>query len=403
MNCELTTVNNEHHALLRANILDTQRFVRATFSGVQHGAELRWKKLAIRPVELKNGRHLQFSYFDAAQDITKNFAGMALEQALDEVLALPFRNIQVQMTDEDIVVQFSKKGKHLVSRKPTAEARAVNLAHDRDKPLPIPLDAATRPFLRAVGIVTAEGKIKADMHHKYQQINDFLRLVGDELVAVAAHARAQGRPVLAVDFGCGNAHLTFALYYHLTQTLGAPASITGIDLKAHLIARHNTNAAALGWDRLTFVHGAILDYGTDTPPDVVIALHACDTATDDALAQGMHWGSRLIVAAPCCHHNLQDRLEHAQTPAPFAPVLRYGILGERVGDVLTETFRALLLRQAGYRVDVVEFVDAEHTPKNIMIRAVKTGNGDPRAAEEYTQLAAFWGVTPYLAELVQPT
>ena len=177
--------------------------------------------------------------------------------------------------------------------------------------------------------------------------------------------------------------------------------MTGVDAKEFLMARHQATAAELGWEGLTFAAGQILDYAPAEAPDVVLALHACDTATDDALARAVRWGSRLIFSAPCCHHHLQAQLAAAETPSPFRPVLRHGILRERLGDALTDALRAHILRLLGYRAEVLEFVAVEHTPKNLMIRAVHTGAPPtPALVAEYRALKTYWGVTPYLEELL---
>jgi hypothetical protein len=175
----------------------------------------------------------------------------------------------------------------------------------------------------------------------------------------------------------------------------------GVDVKADLLERHREKAKALGWERLEFQVGSIQEFETDVVPDVVVALHACDTATDEALARGIRWGSRLIITAPCCQHELQRQISRVPAPAPFRAVFRDGILGERLGDILTDAFRAAILRIMGYRTDVIQFVSTEHTAKNLMIRSVKTGStGNPRATEEYSALKRYWNVTPYLERLL---
>jgi SAM-dependent methyltransferase len=280
----------------------------------------------------------------------------------------------------------------VVSVRPAAAPAAPDLAHDRVKQR-ILAEGVPEPYLQALGVMTADGQVKAAQRAKFAQINEFLRLLAE----TGALTHWPRTPVEMVDFGCGSAALTFALYHYLNETLGIPARMTGVDLKADLIARHQQTAAELGWAGMRFVETAIADYAPPAAPDVVIALHACDTATDDAIAQGIRARSRLIVCAPCCHHNLQAQLALRPTPAPFAPVLRYGLFHERLGDVLTDTFRTLVLRAAGYKVDVVEFIAPEHTPRNVMLRAVSSGMPpDAAAAREYVELAEFWRVAPYL-------
>jgi hypothetical protein len=245
--------------------------------------------------------------------------------------------------------------------------------------------------------MTAGGQIKADKRDKYRQITEFLKLVQPAFDA----APQAGAPLSVVDCGCGNAYLTFAAYHYLAEVRRVPVCMTGIDVQGALLARHAATAQELGWEGLSFQQTSIIDYQPPTPPDIVLALHACDTATDEALAQGITWRSRYIVSAPCCHHHLQAQLQRSGAPAPFGPVYRHGILAERMGDILTDALRALILRIMGYRTDVVQFVSSEHTACNVMIRAVRAGASDTsRFVREYKELVGFWKVTPHLEELL---
>jgi SAM-dependent methyltransferase len=245
--------------------------------------------------------------------------------------------------------------------------------------------------------MTGDGRIRADMQRKFKQINEFLRLV-DETDSFDALSSG---PIHVVDFGCGNAYLTFAIYYYLREILKLDAHVTGVDIKADLIESHQRKAEALGWGQLHFETGQIADYRPDVIPNVVIALHACDTATDDALKQGIQWDSKLIVCAPCCQHELQEQMSHIPMPTSLLPVFHDGILFERMGDILTDTFRANILRIMGYRTDVTQFVPIEHTAKNLMIRAVKTSPaGNPHWVDEYRDLKSFWQVSPYLEKIL---
>ncbi len=392
-------MTNEYTPLLKSAVLDDERFVQAAFSGIQRGHDSRWQRLTIRPVMLKDGRHLQFSWYDAKQNFVYNYAGEALVDALDEALALPFASFSVQTTDGDLNVQITKKSKAILHRHKPTEPREAVLTHDRQKRRLL-REGQPEPFLEAVGIMSADGKIRAGMHSKFTQINEFLRLLDETGLFDALDA--QSVPLRVVDCGCGSAYLTFAAYYYLAQVKGLAVQMVGIDTNTKLIDANNRRAADLGWsDGLTFITTPIESYQPETPPDVVIALHACDTATDDALALGIRSQSRLIVAAPCCHHNLQAQLEQGDTPQPFGEVLRYGLFHQRMGDLLTDSLRALILRRAGYKVDVIDFVGTEHTPKNLMLRAVRTGAAsDARLEQEYDALKSYWGVTPYLEGLL---
>ena len=390
-------MESDYKQLIRDRILVKDELIRATFSGEQKGSSLLWNKVVVRPVEIKGEIHLQFSYFDDKKDITKNYLLDEAASQVDELLALPFRNIFVESADGNVQVNISKKGKALVNEvKPSKTSAETNLAHDRQKNRLLSAENA-EPFLKAVGIMTQDGKIKADMQRKFKQINEFLRLV-DETDSFEA---LSGQPIHVVDFGCGNAYLTFAIYYYLHDILKLDAHVTGIDLKADLIERHKEKVKSLGWSQLNFQVGQIADYKPETIPNVVLALHACDTATDDALAKGIQWDSKLIVCAPCCQHELQEQMSRVPMPEKLLPIFKDGIFFERMGDILTDTFRATILRILGYRTDVTQFVPIEHTAKNLMIRSVKTtSTGNIRWVEDYRNLKSFWGVTPYLEKLL---
>ncbi len=390
-------MSEPYETLLEATVA-ADGFSEAVFQGARRGADVPWSRVTIRPVLIKGGRHLQFVYFDGRQEVARNYEGEAAMAPLRELLALPFRGIQAETTTETVRVQFSKKGKPIIHREKRANGAIIplDLAHDRPKMGILPADEPP-PFLRAIGVATADGRIRANQERKFRQINEFLRLI-DETGEID---RITARPLRVVDLGCGSAALTFATYHYLNTVKNIPTEMTGVDVKEFLMARHQATATELGWDGLTFAAGQILDYAPAEAPDVVLALHACDTATDDALARAARWGSRLIFSAPCCHHHLQAQLAAAETPPPFRPVLRHGILRERLGDALTDAFRAHILRLLGYRAEVLEFVAVEHTPKNLMIRAVRTGAPPtPALVAEYRALKEYWGVTPYLEELL---
>ena len=382
---------------VRESILAGESLVRATFSGRQSGTTLEWIKVVVRPVQVKGALHWQVSHFDAEKDTTENYAAEEIVGKVDELLALPFKNIHVETTRGSLEVRITKKGKAFLREIPLAEPRAaVDLAHDREKKKVLSLGDSA-PFLEAVGILTKGGKVKADRQGKFRQINEFLRLVEE----TGVFAEGAGKPVHIADCGCGNAYLTFAIYHYVTNILRLPADVVGIDVKGDLLKRHREKVRALGWDRLTFELGSIADFQPAVVPDVVVALHACDTATDDALARGIRWSSRLIMSAPCCQHELQQQLSHVPVPTPFRAVSRHGILDERLGDILTDTFRAAILRIMGYRTDVIQFVSTEHTAKNLMIRAVKTSeSGSAHSVEEYQALKDYWHVTPQLERLL---
>jgi SAM-dependent methyltransferase len=376
-------------------VLDEDTFLRMTLKGSLRGQDVPWRRVVVRPVLIQNTRHLQFSYFDAKQDITKNYRDNEALEKLHEVLGLPFSSISLQSTVEDVHVQVTREGKAVVSRrKPGSGQQVVDLRHDASKDLPLPAD---RPdaFLQTLGIMDKQGKVIPSMQDKFSQINEFLKL----LEHTGELERFEKTPVNILDCGCGSAYLSFAMYHFLQDVRGIPAALVGVDTNGMLVEKSNLHGQELGFEHMCFQKSAIIDYVPGVPPDIVLALHACDTATDEALVQGIQWNARLILCVPCCHHELHQQL---QTVAPFKPVFQHGILKKRMADILTDTFRAQVLGMMGYKTDVVEFVSSEHTDRNLMIRAVKrTKSGDTKAIQEYEELKNFWGVTPYIEKLLR--
>ncbi|RPI21659.1 MAG: SAM-dependent methyltransferase, partial [Actinobacteria bacterium] len=262
--------------------------------------------------------------------------------------------------------------------------------------------------LRAVGISDAHGVVKPSRRAKYHQVEEFLRslapAVDDALRTGLLRAPTPDDPLRVVDLGCGNAYLTFAAHRYLSATRGLDVALTGVDVKEASWRRNAEIAEALGISgSMTFVRDDISCVVVEPPPEIVLALHACDTATDDALARAVEWGASLILAAPCCHHDVAAQLHRAEAPAPYGLLTRHGILRERFADTMTDALRGAVLRQLGYRVDVIEFVESKHTPRNTLLRAVRTGTAPSAAVRrEFEDLTASWGIEPRLAVLLAP-
>jgi SAM-dependent methyltransferase len=386
-------------AELRALLLDPAALVRAIASGRRHNAELAWRRVELRPVEIKAGLRLQIVEYDERQAHTRNAGyGDEAARAVDALLALPFSNWHVKSVageaQTEIQVRITRKGEAQVHRAAGASAADRSLGHNRAKARLLDADD---PFWRAVGIADAAGKVKPTRQDKYRQVEEFIRELDTVLKPELVPA---GRPLRVVDLGCGNAHLSFAAYRYLTKTRGLEVSLIGVDVKRQARERNNALAAELGWSGIRFVEGTIAEAPVEGA-DVVLALHACDTATDDALARAVKWQAPVVLAAPCCHHDIQTQLRAHASPGPYGMVTRHGILRERLGDVLTDAFRAALMRIAGYRVEVVEFVPSEHTPRNTMLRAVRTGAAPDAAVKaQYAEMVAAWDVQPRLAALI---
>ncbi len=368
-------------AEVRALLLDPG-LTRAVAAGRRRGHTPSVTRAEVRPVALKTGPKLQIVTADGARPFTRNVApGAEAAAAVDELLAEPFGNWHVETSSATVQVRITKKGDAQVHRA-AAVAPAASLAHDRQKQwLLDPGD----PLFTVIGGNAA----------KRRQIDAFLRALAatlpDELPS----------PLRVVDLGCGNAYLTFAAYRYLAG-LGAQVQVVGVDVREDQRVRNTAVAAELGCsDDVTFVAGTIEAAEVPFRPDLVLALHACDTATDQALARAVDWSATWVLAAPCCHHDIAAQLKGRTAPAPFTELTRHSIMRERFADVLTDSLRASLLRLTGYKVDVVEFIDSAHTPRNLLLRARRTdapATDDQRA--EYEALTAQWGVTPALAKML---
>jgi len=391
---------------MRAHVLDPDTFVRAVASGRQKGHDVPgWRRVELRYVDLKGGPHLQLVAYDDTQAHTSNHAaGDEARGALDALLDEPFGNWLFETRTETHQVRVTKKLEALVHTTARVEAVEVDRGHDRDKARLLREDD---PVFRALGLADEQGRLKPTRQAKYRQVEEFLRQLDDTLT----EARAKGRlrrptaedPLRIADLGCGNAYLTFAAQRFLTEVRQLPVRVVGVDVKEQSREHNSAVARELGMDA-EFVVGSIAGVELDPAPEVVLALHACDTATDEALARAVAWEAPVVLAAPCCHHDIAAQLRKAPTPAPYAMLTRHGILRERFADTLTDALRASLLRLQGYRVDVVEFVESEHTPRNTLLRAVRSGGpvkgGGVR--DEYDALVSTWGITPRLAELLGP-
>jgi hypothetical protein len=368
-------------------------FRRATFAGAVRGATApRWQRVVIRPILLRDEPHLHFSYFDAKKNITHNYRVSEGAEPLDEVLRVGFAGIHLATNTEEVDVRTTKKGKVLIGRRPSAPSGNGAAPHNRHKELPLPEGKANQ-LLEAMGILTRGGHVRPTMRPKYTQINELLKQLTH--VLNDAGLRSLGRPVEILDCGCGLSYLTLAVHYYLNDVLRIPAHIIGVDVNDEVIRKSIERSERLGDRRPEFSCGSIDTVATR--PDVVLALHACDTATDDALAAAVAAEAKLILSAPCCHHHLNEQLRADGPAVVMRPLLRHGILRQRTADIVTDSFRALTLRIMGYRTDVVEFVSPEHTARNLMIRAVRgLPSGDPAFAHEYRELKRFWGITPYI-------
>lgn len=342
-------------------------------------------KIRIRPFLSKSAAAYQFTYSLPDRELHKNFSSAEAVAEADKLLRESFTQAILCTPVADYQVLTLGKGKIL--RKPPTHQAEAPASHDRKKSALLREDA---DFLIRLGVSSAEGVVLKGKYDKFRQINKYLELVEGMI------PKAEKRPLRIIDFGCGKAYLTFALYHYLTETRGIACEITGLDLKADVIAFCSGIARDLHYDRLRFSRGDIADWTEEAPVDMVVTLHACDTATDAAIAKAVGWGAASIITVPCCQHELFSQI----TADSQSPLLRHGILKERTAALVTDAARAQLLEAVGYRTDVIEFIDMEHTPKNMMIRARKKGAPDPKALGEYKTFVQSWGVSPCLGRLL---
>ena len=352
-------------------------------------------RVSLRPVVIKGEKLFQGEMTDEGQTTVKNFDLEAAQKGLADMLEQTGpRELHLLTASGDLHVRVTKKGKTLESRSAKME-RVLDEqpGHDRVKRQPL-TSFESDALLKAIEIADADGRIKASMRGKYDQVNEFLKVID------AVITEKPEKTLNIVDCGCGRAYLTLAVYFYLTQVRGFDVRVCGIDRKADVIATARKLAASLDVaEQVTFIEGDIATSEPEFEADMVLSLHACDTATDEALARGIEWKCRYLLCAPCCQHELHKTLKEG---GPMQAVLRHGILRERLADLLTDTFRAQILRVLGFRVNVVEFVSAEATARNLLLKAefcVKPGQ--QAAVSEYLELRDFWKVTPWFETRMQ--
>ena len=389
-----TNETPENYQTTIQNAIAQDTFLRLTFSGKTRAQTSPWIKVVVRPIKIQDQKKIQFTYFDTRQDITKNDTLKNSVTKLNELFDIAFSNIHLQTTTHDLHIRITKKQKVFLKKSaPSRQEQTPDLQHNRIKRHPISADAPDS-FLQGIGIMDKNGQVKPTRQDKFRQINEFLKQL-QETLSISENTH---QTLHIIDCGCGNAYLTFAAYHFLTHKHNINVHLTGIDNNPKVIQNCITLRDKLGWQQLDFQVTAIADYKPHRTPDLVLSLHACDTATDDALAQGVRWNSPTILAAPCCQHELRNQI----ASAPFSPVLQHGILKQRTAEILTDACRAQILRILGYRADVVEFIDSKHTPKNLLIRAKKIAQSNPKKqAEEYLTLRNQWHIEPSLEKFLQ--
>lgn len=342
-----------------------------TISGLKKKNEELPVKIKVRPVAMKDKIEYQVSEFIGRKVFHKNYKKDELKKKITDWMQEDYKQAQFTMTDATAQI-LSGKHSQTVKYKKCKEVRVQrDLSHNRTKRYILP-EGTPVGFLIDLGVMTKEGKIVRQKYDKYRQINRFLEFVEDILPQLSKE-----REQTIIDFGCGKSYLTFAMYYYLKELKGYDIRIIGLDLKEDFIAHCNELRDKYGYGKLSFLVGDIASYTDVDAVDMVVTLHACDTATDYALAKAVQWGAKVILSVPCCQHEANRMMENEL----LQPVLQYGILKERMAAIMTDAVRANLLTAKGYDTQILEFIDMEHTPKNLLIRAVYTGKDSENAAE----------------------
>jgi SAM-dependent methyltransferase len=372
-----------------------EKIARIVLSGRRRNMHVATERINIRPVIIKDVLHFQVSTSDGRTVTSKNY--LPTEIPIDEYIRSGYANILIEGMEESFSLRITKKDEPLISI--TSGAGVVDLSHDKKKARL--LDPAD-PFLREVGISDTSGQIKPSRSDKYRQVEEFLRLLAPTLNSAieAGHIATptDASPLTIVDLGCGHAYLTFAAHQYL-RNMGMAVKVIGIDVRTASRDRNNEIARKLGIAESIEFRAEEIANTTLPHADVAIALHACDTATDDAIAWAVKADAKLMMIAPCCHHDIQSQL--TQSPEPWSLITRHGIMRERLADLLTDSLRIQILKLRGYRVEAIEFIGGEHTPRNLMIRAVKTGApAEAIEVSRYEEMIAAWKVKPALARLL---
>lgn len=347
-----------------------------------------YNKILIKPFLKDEIIYFQFAYIYDKKTTHENIEAVETIDKLVEDF-VNFKQMVIFAKSNDYQVLKNKKGIKVIKNK--ASKKQGELLHNRKKNYIIPEDEPCK-FLEILGVMNEKGKVFKDKYDKFRQINkylEFIRDIKDEL--------NKKKKIRIVDFGSGKAYLTFALYYYINEVLGVEAEITGIDLKKDVVEFCNDTAKKLEYKNLKFLWGDIKTFTEFEGIDMIVTLHACDIATDMAIAHGIKWKSRIIMVVPCCQHEIFTQIKNES----MSPLLKHGILKERISSLVTDAARGNLLEVVGYNVQFVEFIDMEHTPKNIMIRAIYNGQKNEKALVEYLRYKEFWSIEPYLEKSIK--
>ena len=361
-----------------------QEIVRVVISNLKKGAECEYSKVTIKPYNSSKGIMYQFEYTVKNQVKHRNVEEHNLVDEIGLLLENYFTQCMVYGTESDYHINcYGDK----VKAKTMAATKKIAIGGHNKKKRYILIEDEHIDFLVYLGVMTKDGKVVNSKYNKFRQINKYL-----ELIKPSIYMLPKDRPLKIVDFGCGKAYLTFALYYYVVKILNMQAEITGLDLKEEVIDYCNKVARELGYDSLEFQKGNIKDYSRTQDVDMVIMLHACDNATDEGIVQSLKFNAKIIIAVPCCQHEFFRQIENEN----LEPILQFGILKDRMTALATDSLRAQILKALGFDVTVMEFIETEHTPKNLAIRAIRGGGFNKTEYEKYEKFRDFLDLDLYI-------
>lgn len=364
---------------------DNGKLIKIIFAG-KRKKSIEYNKITLRPVTIKGEYMYQAEYHYDKKVTHQNIPYYEGVDFACDIIENDFKQVNILTENEDIQILSAKTDKPKITRQP-ARRKAGDLSHDKKKQYIIE-DGVPCDFLIQLGVMSPEGNVFKKHYSKFRQINRYLEIADDSFDALPKEGRLR-----IIDFGCGKSYLTFALYYYLKLVRGRDVEIIGLDLKEDVIKFCNETAKKLMYDELTFLTGDIADFQS-TGADMVVTLHACDTATDFALINAVKWHSKVILSVPCCQHELFSQIKSDINE----PMLKHGIIKDKFTELLTNSLRGLKLEAAGYNVNMIEFTSLEHTSKNVMIKAVFPDKQNlaakEKASQEYEALKNFYNVRP---------
>lgn len=374
------------HEIIKKSLCENN-FIYGIFTSPRNKKENPYKKITARYIVLKNENIIQLEKFTDTKVFHENLKINEAFDILSDFVINDYKNANIFTTAYDYQIIASKKGSIKINEKPSSK-KCVTNNHNKKKQYIIE-DGVKCDFLELLQVMNKDGKVFSQKYDKFKQINKFLEIVHDSLKDKNINDNFK-----IIDFGCGKAYLTFALYYYFYNIRNISVDIIGLDLKSDVIDYCNEVARKLNYSNLKFIHGDICDFENSKDVDMIVTLHACDTATDAALVKAIKWNCEIILSVPCCQHEFYDKINNSD----MMPMLKHGIVKERISSLVTDSLRSLFLESNGYKVSLLEFISMDHTPKNIMIRGVKVNKDVSKSKKEYKEFKRAWNLDDLFIE-----